>query len=343
MSTRPRPSFLSSCAAATLQLALLSTLCACGPGSAEAELETSSEGDESAEGPDAEALQEVTARLATGRVAWFGFIGIECGTSYASAVSGYTNLSHLCVVEPTQALGPALERLRAHGQKALLHVESILFTEVAGTSPSANGKDLRLRADAQTRWQRFVATNRPLLTGAHVGALYLVDEPTWRGLSPAELSRAIAIVDATHRELPTLAIEAYPSVRTWQIPSALDWVGFDRYFTFDPGTDADWQADYQALRKLRTRADQRIVIALDAQWLPVYGEAGVSKSMMSTVALNYMRVAAKDPDVVAVMGYLWLSGLDEPGQVGAGALPRSVRTTYWRIGQSVLASPQAGR
>jgi hypothetical protein len=282
-----------------------------------------------------------------GNVTRFGFAAVECGwddphdtstkSTYGDETEGFTNMAHLCVFSEADDIRARVDGLRARGQQALVHIELVLFARVPGSSPRGNGERLVLRADADAAWAAFVAANGAALTPANIAALYVVDEPTWNGLTPADLTAALAIVDRTHGSLATVAIEGYPSLAQWQVPPALDLLGFDRFYTYDPRRDPDWQADLRTLRTLRTRADQRFWIIMDTQWLPFYGDVGVTPAMMSDVAYHYLEVAAAEPDVVAIAGFLWPGGLDEPDQLGARDLPASVQDAYHRIGRAIIA------
>ena len=69
---------------------------------------------------------------------------------------------------------------------------------------------------------------------------------------------------------------------------------------------------------------------------PAYEELGLGPGDMAEVALSYFELAANDPEVVALIGYVWPGGLDLPGQVGARGLPENVQNAFRVIGSSVL-------
>lgn len=122
------------------------------------------------------------------------------------------------------------------------------------------------------------------------------------------------------------------------MPKEIDWVGFDRYDIADPAHDAAWLADLQTVKNARSRPDQKIVIVMDTQWRPYYGVAGVQPADMAAVGASTLEVAAADPDVVAIVGYLWPNALDLPEQVGSRGLPASVRAFYTNLGHAVIAA-----
>ncbi|RMF73297.1 MAG: hypothetical protein D6738_09095 [Acidobacteria bacterium] len=82
-----------------------------------------------------------------------------------------------------------------------------------------------------------------------------------------------------------------------------------------------------------------MVIVMDAQWRPDYFLLGWSQETMAEVAANYYTLAESDPDVIALIGYLWPGGLDLPVQLGARELPPVVQDEYVSIGRSILGPP----
>lgn len=68
------------------------------------------------------------------------------------------------------------------------------------------------------------------------------------------------------------------------------------------------------------------------------GRAGVRPADMGAPAASSYRVAASDPDVVALIGYLWPGGIDpaHPGELGARDLPDNVWQIYRQIGRQII-------
>ena len=109
----------------------------------------------------------------------------------------------------------------------------------------------------------------------------------------------------------------------------------------DPTKDSTWLSDLNMVRSARTRDDQKIVIVASTQWLPFYQtDAGVSPSDIGAVAYNYYKLASSDPDVIALIGYLWPGGLDDHEQLGARNLPNNVLLILEQIGQLVIENYQ---
>jgi hypothetical protein len=269
---------------------------------------------------------------------YFGFAAIDDGhTSYADEISGFANAGHMVVYSPTDALGKRIAAFDRAGVKALLHIEPILFERGQAAAPSG-AKACVLRAGAAARWQRFMSANKDVLTPRHIAAVYVFDEPVWNGVSPADFAGALRMVKASLPDLPTVAVEAWRVIGQVMVPKELDWIGWDRYDVIDPEHDKRWRADLEIVRAARTRPDQKIVIIANTQWVPYFKDAGVRPADMGANAASSYRVAASDPDVVALIGYLWPGGLDptHPGQLGARDLPDNVRQTYRKIGKQII-------
>lgn len=280
----------------------------------------------------------------TSALEWFGFVGVDCSvddphdgagpTNYLDETKGFTNIAHVCTfdIDMTDELGAT----RDAGVKAMLDVSALLWELVDGDAPSGSGRRYVLRSDAAATWADFVARNSDVLDSQHIAAIYLVDEPTWNGASRADLDRAAAIVDVTHPYLPMVVIEAPDALVDAYFPEAVDWIGFDRYGTRDPNTDAAYLENVRTLRA-RSTGSQRHVVVMDTQWLPIYEQVDLAPDDMAEVADNYFRYALTHPEVVAIIGYSWPGGIDGPEHLGARNLPQPVRDAYVEIGQLIVS------
>ncbi len=269
---------------------------------------------------------------------YFGFAAIDTGrTSYVDEISGFANVGQMVVYSPDESLTKRIAAFDRSGVKAILHIEPILFERGQATAPSG-AKACLLRSDAEARWRRFVALNKDVLTPQHVAVVYVFDEPVWNGVSPADFTRALKMVKSALPDLPTAAIECWRVVNQVMVPTELDWIGWDRYDVPDPEHDKRWLADLKTVRTARTRPDQKIVIIANTHWKTYFKDAGVRPEDMGAPAASSYRVAASDPDVVALIGYLWPGGIDpaHPGELGARDLPENVRQTYRQIGRQII-------
>lgn len=276
----------------------------------------------------------------------FGFVAVGCKFDdpldnevkgdYFDEVAGFTNIAHLCVFDPAEDLSPQLDILAQSGSRAVIDLTALLFEQ---SSDPNSGISNSLRPDAAERWDTFVTKNSSKLDAEHVAAFYPVDEPTWTGVSFAEMEQAAALTKATHPDVPVLLVEAYPALGMLAVPENVDWVGFDRYYILDPATDSTFQADWATLKAARSRPDQKLVWILDTHFTTGHEVAGLTPDDMLKVAESSTAFATTEPDVVAVLGYLWPGGLEGPQQKGARELPSAVIDFYKSYGTAVLAAP----
>lgn len=282
---------------------------------------------------------------ATNHLKYFGFAAIDCGwhdpndhtgkTNYVDEVSGFTNIGQMGVFAADESLAKRLAIFNKVRIKAMLHIEPLLFDRAKASTPS--GTILTLRPNAERLWSEYVKRNKAVLTSKYVAAIYVVDEPVWNGVTPADFIKALRIVKKYLPAIPTVVIEAWPVVKKIMVPKELDWVGFDRYDSVDPEHDPKWMADLATVQKARSRADQKIVIVASTQWLPYYEkDAGVKPEDMAKIAEIYYRIATNTPDVIALVGYIWPGGLDGATHLGARNLPQNVQRTLRSIGKRIV-------
>ncbi len=273
-----------------------------------------------------------------GHLKYYGFAIVDCGwddpldsevkTNYLSEVDSFTNVNQLCVFNPDDDIRQRVTDMNDSDVRPILHVQEIFYEDIDGT--------LYLRSDYQSRWNTFTSTNNSVLFPDSVAAFYLIDEPVHNGLSFEDLQTVSDLVKSDYPAIPTLIIEAWPDVDSLHIPLSIDWCGFDKYGVYDPNTDSEYQQLLATLKSKRSDPNQRIVIIMDAQFLPDYYGLGWTPDTMKTVAANYYNLAASDSDVIAMVGYLWPGGLDTPAQLGARELPQTVQDEYVRIGQLII-------
>lgn len=278
-------------------------------------------------------------------LAYFGFSLVDVGwddpsdtvakTNYIDEVAAFSNMADILVANPSDHIVPRMQRFENHGLKTVLHLSEIFFVRVGGGGPSGARYDLR--ADHQARWNDFVRINNLTANQAMVQAFYVGEEPTWNSISYAELKAATDLIKATIPRVPVLVIEAYPSVDSIQVPTSVDWLGFDHYFIPDPQHNAQFLNELVTIKSKRSTPTQKIVLVMDAHYIQEqHGDyAGLTQAGMKNVATSYFNLAASDPDVVAIIGYVWPSGFDAPNAKGARELPQSVRDEYERIGKLI--------
>ena len=276
--------------------------------------------------------------------AYFGYALVDCGyddplddaakTNYIDEIATFSNLAQLCVFAPSDDIGERLDLMTSHGVLAMLSVQEIFFESLPDPT-TGSGVRLDLRADYVERWNEFTWVNERAIDASRVATLYLVDEPYWNGVSVSDLTAAADVVEQTFADIPTTIIEAWPALAVLKVPESVDIVGFDHYAVADPANDPEYARELAVLKSKRSAAGQRIMLIMDAQWLPFYAESGLDEASMGAVATSYLRVAQRDPEIIAIVGYTWPGGLDDPQQKGTRQLPASVMAEHERIGKLV--------
>lgn len=279
----------------------------------------------------------------------FGFAAVDCGhddpldsaatTHYLSEVATFSSTAQMCVFAPEERIQDRLAQMARVHVGAFLSVQALLYQSAPDAS-TGSGTRIRLRPDHQTRWKQFVDGNGLHAKTPAITAFYLADEPFWNGITPEDLRAGADLIKADFPEVPVAFIEAAPALPKLQVPSSVDWIGFDRYGVARPDTDATYLREFALLKSKRTRAAQKLLLVMEAQWRASYGRSGVMEADMKSVASSYARLAERErSEVVGMVGYLWPGGLDDPSQKGARDLPASVIEEYARIGRRMTGRP----
>ena len=76
---------------------------------------------------------------------------------------------------------------------------------------------------------------------------------------------------------------------------------------------------------------------MDAHYIDfAHGDfGGIELNEMGEVANSYYELAKAEPKVVALLGYFWPSGFDQPNAIGARGMPEKVKSEYTRIGKEI--------
>lgn len=275
----------------------------------------------------------------------FGFTLIDVGwddpndnvskTNYSDEVYQFSNLADILVVEPTDNIIGRLEEMDALGMKAVLHLHFLFYEEVGITSEKS-GYRYDLRPDYKERWDLFSSTNNLSLNWSLIQAFYIGEEPFWNGIDYDELKAACDYLKETFPGVNVMVIEAYPEVENIQVPTSVDWLGFDHYFIKNPESSEILLNEYNTLKSKRSKPEQKMVLIMDSHFIQfAHGSSGIAKADMEGIATQYFSLANNDEDVVAVMGYFWPSGFDAASAIGARDLPDQVKEEYVRIGKSI--------
>ncbi len=287
------------------------------------------------------------AQTAPAHLRYFGFTAIDClyddpldastKTNYIDEVSSFTNIAHMCVYDYSDDIVARTTLMNNSCVNPLLHIQNIFFEAVDASAPS--GVNYDLYADYTDRWNTFKTTNASVLQTEKIGCFYVADEPYWNGISESDMASVCALLKSDYPSIPLLMVEAYTTVNDMQVPEQMDWVGFDRYGTFDPQTDPDFLDNLDTLKVRLTSPDQKIILIIDDQWYPEYETyLGWGKDTMADVTQNYYNLAAADSDIIGLIGYIWPGGLDGATHHGVRNLTTKVINKNIEIGQLIKAN-----
>lgn len=260
----------------------------------------------------------------------------EIKTNYADEIHSFSNIADILVVNSNDNIIQRAQTFADFELKAILHLNELFFELVDNNSPSGSNYDLR--SDYQERWNEFKTINQSILNPHYIGAFYIGEEPTWNGITFSELNTVAQLFQAEFPNIPTMIIEAYPSLNDLQVPETVDWIGFDRYFVKDPNTNSDFQQDWEILKTKISNQDQKIMIILDSHYIGwAHGEFGnIDLTQMDQVAKNYYQLAKNNEKVIGILGYFWPNGFDIPESIGGRGMPQNVKMEYERIGKEII-------
>jgi len=243
-------------------------------------------------------------------------------TNYSGEVAAFSNIADILVVEPNENITSKLN--------------DILFFEPNGTN-APSGTSYGLRLDYQQRWNTFIETNTLSENTSLIQAFYIGEEPTWNGISFEDLKAATDYIKSTIPDVATLVIEAYPALDDLQIPISVDWVGFDHYFIKDPKNDAQFLSQLNLLKSKLSSDDQKLVLVMDTHYIEtLHGNFGnITLEEMTSVATSYYDLALSERKTIALIGYFWPSGFDDPNAIGARHMPEETKEEYRRIGLEI--------
>ena len=259
----------------------------------------------------------------------------ESKTNYADEIHNFSNLADILVVSPNDDLAQRAQTFRDLDLKAILHLNELFFEVIDNNSPSGSNYDLRL--DYEDRWNEFKDINLSILNTDFIGALYIGEEPTWNGITFTELNAVSQLLKKDFPDIPSMIIEAYPSLSDLQIPETIDWIGFDRYFVKNPTINGEFQKDWELLKSKISSPRQKIMVILDSHFIDwAHGDFGnIDLIDMGEVADNYYELAKSDEKVVGILGYFWPNGFDIPESIGARGMPERIKSEYQRIGKEI--------
>jgi hypothetical protein len=229
-------------------------------------------------------------------------------------------------------------------------VKAVVYLEYSadglGTFFDFSSIPWRLWPNYRARWDAFKSDHALSSHLSSILAFYVADEPTSYGVAAAELTAVFDLIKADFPTVPTLLVEGHLTVLSGLLvtPPSVDWVAFDYYAVLNPNAHAEFQASMAALRARLSNA-QRIVVIMDAAWIPGIHDAPTSEipdpALLGTVADNYLLLAQSDPKVIAMLAHIW-DAHSQPGWIDSKSLPPSLVAQQQAIGRAITrctASP----
>ncbi len=260
-------------------------------------------------GDDTTALPEPVAD----HLQYFGFAITDCGTNLLPLVDDFVNLVDMCPVD----YGNLDDRIRANaagGNKVMIHLQG-LFIDAVEDATSPTGVRYELYDNYVEQFARWQSANADLSSG-EVVAFTIADEPAWNQMAMDDLHTIATLVKQAYPGINILVVEGPESIDGLVLSDDIDWIAFDRYGTLDPLNDPVYQQSLTLLRSRRTRADQKLAIIMESQWLKYYNEEGFDEVVLNDMAKSYYALAQQEEDVVALISYLLPSSFDTPDQRG---------------------------
>ncbi len=288
----------------------------------------------------------------------FGYAGVadqngnKLGEIQAAGI--HTNVATIDFAEvwTSTNLAAITAQYQASGVKAGLFLDNVLFKKfVVSSSQCADAGGpfvFALRGNWQSRLANFATANGPYISTSTTAFLVISTEVNNTCTSLTDVNTAALAVKGYFPGIPTvLGYGRSPGAQPAPayIPSAIDWVGFYKYGTFDPNNPSHpYNADNQYLVEFNSllsklNAQQQVLLVPDGFWATFLHAnlnshlgtgAGWPKWYLGPLAANYETLALGQPKVVGLLFFLWTKPND-PTFLGTKELPQSVRDQHHDI------------
>jgi uncharacterized protein DUF4214 len=227
-------------------------------------------------------------KAAAAHLQYFGFYCSSCdwvgNGTYTDELRGFVNLVHVA----SNDFGFIRRELQRAQDDQL--------------SAMVDGRHIQESIESgRLAWSDWIPLLQPFVDSGTLRAFYVADDtfgdPFTGQVSPP-IERNIQRIKAT---FPRVAIAAIITGVPWTVPSEIDWIGFEQYSGYDPGSIATLSSVLGP--------DQRQILVPNRQ------------ADLAAVA----GAAIRDPKVVAVMPFLWQEGgavVYEPDGTAADAAYR---------------------
>jgi hypothetical protein len=272
------------------------------------------------------ALLPAAAAADAGGLRHFGYFAARLtpsGGDHLAEVAGRSNLNWVQISDVDRYRPELLDGCKPAG--CIISTGHEFFTGC----DKAGSTTCRLYPNYRERWLRLASAVDSRL--GKVGAFYLLDEPQWRGASPADIATAARTIKQTYPSIPVMMVEAGPKVTdTLQVPANVDWVGFDWYCQSFPTI----QAKLATLER-RTTAAQKLFLMPEAAPLAECGgrPGHATDAEIARLQWQYFYLAVAHPRVIGLLAFgFWTSGHD------SSDLPRTV-AAHRQIAARIIPAP----
>jgi hypothetical protein len=265
---------------------------------------------------------------ASSSLRYYGYYAARLtGPSHLAEVAGRSNLNWVNISD-VDGYKPKVLNGCAAGS-------CIVYTGNEFFTCNSSGDGCGLYPDYAARWQNLANAVKPHL--GKIAAFYLLDEPQWRGATPAELTTSADLIKKTFPGKKVMMIEAGPEITSsYVVPSGVDWVGFDWYC--QPFSTV--QQTLSTLESLTASTGQGLFLMPEDA--PLSACAGVTghetDSDIAALQQDYYNLAVASPRVIGLLNFgFWVSPAWENGGAGAASLPLTVDSNE-RVAARILAA-----
>jgi hypothetical protein len=234
---------------------------------------------------------------------YFGYFAARltaAGGNHLPEVAGRTNLNWIQISDPTRYAPEVLGSCAPGG--CIVSTGNEFFRGCEHAYP----ENCELYPNYAERWGNLARAVAGQID--KVGAFYLMDEPQYRGATPAELETAAKTIKATFPGIPVMMVEAGPQVTpSLTVPAAVDWVGFDWYCQ-------EFKVVEEKLATLsgRIQPQQSLFMVMESAPGLCGSKAGhTTDADIARLQYEYLRLANSNPRVIGLLAFgFWTSGHD---------------------------------
>ena len=264
---------------------------------------------------------------------YFGFAVTDCGVNKLNEIDSFVNLVDMCL-ENFDNITARIINNTSGNNVVIVHLQGIFIDNIVDAN-SPTGIQYELLPDYTSRFELWCSNNIDIPI-EKIAAFTIADESVWNRMSMSDLDVIAKMVKTKFPNTPIMVIESSEGLDEFEITTNIDWIGFDKYGILNPNKDNDYINDIQKLKSKITSTNQRIVIVMETQWIPLYTDLGYSQSVLKSMSKSYYDYAKRDNDVIALIAYLLPSDFDMVGQKGFFDLDYDVQNMVKEIGLEIV-------